>query len=90
LGYASISRVNFLATNGQLGSESFDCVACQLGKQSALPFNKSDYVFSAHFDLIPSDVWGPAPIPTMGGSRYCDICGWLFSIHMDLSFTKSV
>jgi hypothetical protein len=31
LGYASVSRIRPLATNGQLGSvesESFDCVAC--------------------------------------------------------------
>jgi hypothetical protein len=53
-----------------VGSESFDCVACQLGKQSALPFNKSDSVSSNPFDLVHSDVWGPAPIPTMGVSRY--------------------
>jgi hypothetical protein len=73
LGHASISRVHSLAICGQLGfvgSESFDCVACQLGKQSALPFNKSDYVSSSPFDLVHSDVWGPVPIPTMGGSRY--------------------
>jgi len=71
--HASISRVSSLATTGQLGfigSESFDCVACQLGKQSALPFNKSDYISSAPFDLVHFDVWGHAPIPTMGGSRY--------------------
>jgi transposase InsO family protein len=27
-------------------------------------------ISSAPFDLVHSDVWGPAPIPTMGGSRY--------------------
>jgi hypothetical protein len=73
LGHASISRIPSLATSGRLGSvesESFDCVACQLGKQSALPFNNSDYISFAHFDLVNSDVCGPAPIPTMGGSRY--------------------
>jgi len=73
LGHAFVSQVSSLATSGQLvsvGSESFDCVACQLGKKSALPFHKSDSVSSAPFDLVHSDVWGPVPIPTMGGSRY--------------------
>jgi hypothetical protein len=47
LGHASISHIRSLATSGQLGSiefESFDCVACQFGKQSVLPFNNSDIV----------------------------------------------
>jgi hypothetical protein len=73
LGHASVSRICSLATSGQLGSvesESFDCVACQLGKQSALPFNNSDSISSALFDLVHSDVWSLAPIPTMGGSCY--------------------
>ena len=73
LGHASVSCIRSLATSGQLGSvefESFDCVACQLGKQSALPFNNSDTISFAPFDLVHSDVWGLAPIPTMGGSRY--------------------
>ena len=43
---------------------------CQLGKQSTLPFNNSESIASATFDFIYSDVWGPSPVPTMGGSRY--------------------
>jgi hypothetical protein len=73
LGHASVSRIHSLATSGQLGSvesESFNYVACPLGKQSTLPFNNSDSISSAPFDLVHSDVWGPAPIPTMGGSCY--------------------
>ena len=43
---------------------------CQFGKQTALPFNNSvSHVFSS-FDFIHSDVWGPSPISTPGGSRY--------------------
>jgi hypothetical protein len=59
LGHASVSRIRSLATSGQLGSvesKSFDCVACQLGKQNALPFNNSDSISSAPFDLVHSDV----------------------------------
>ena len=36
----------------------------------ALPFNNSDSIAKAPFDLIHSDIWGPSPNPTMGGSRY--------------------
>ena len=48
----------------------FEALHCQLGKQTALPFNNSvSHAFSP-FDLIHSDVWGPSPITIHGGSRY--------------------
>jgi hypothetical protein len=73
LGHASLPRVQLLASQGHLGSvnlQSFDCVSCHLGKQTHLSFNKSDSFSSAPFDLVHSDIWGPAPISTEGGSRY--------------------
>ncbi len=42
-------------------------MSCQLGKQPALPFNNSESIASATFDLIHSDLWGPSPVPTVGG-----------------------
>ena len=73
LGHASSSRVQQLASRGLLGSvstENFDCVSCQLGKQPALPFNSSESISTDIFDLIHSDVWGPSPVSSIGGSRY--------------------
>ena len=73
LGHASFSRVQQLASRGLLVSvstENFDCVSCQLGKQPALPFNSSESISTYIFDLIHSDVWGPSPISSIGGSRY--------------------
>ena len=55
LGHASSSRVQQLASRGLLGSvpiENFDCVSCQVGKQSTLPFNTSESIFIDIFDLI--------------------------------------
>ena len=72
LGHASISRVKQLVSKGLLGSvsnKSFDCMSCQFGKQTALPFNNSVSHALFSFDLIHSDVWGPSPISTAGGSR---------------------
>ena len=73
LGHASSSRVHQLASRGLLGSlstKSFDCVSCQLGKQSVLPFNTSESISTDIFDLIHSDVWGPSSVSSIGGSRY--------------------
>ena len=73
LGHASISRIKQLVSRGLLGSvsnKSFDCMPCQFGKQTALPFNNNVSYALSSFDLIHSDVWGPSLISTPGGSRY--------------------
>ena len=73
LGHPSLSRLQLLASQGHLGLvqfQKFDCTSCHFGKQTKLPFNKSDSFSSAPFDLIHSDIWGPAPVPTEGGSKY--------------------
>ena len=53
-----------------MSTENFDCVSCQLGKQPALPFNSSESISTDIFDIIHSDVWGPSPVSSIGGSRY--------------------
>ena len=90
LGHASFSQVQQLVSRGLLGSvstENFDCVSCQLGKQSALPFNTSESISIDIFDLIHSDVWGPSSVSSIGGSRYFVVFvddysrySWIFNI----------
>ncbi|WKA06380.1 hypothetical protein VitviT2T_024283 [Vitis vinifera] len=73
LGHAPSSRVQQLVSRGLLGSvskDNFDCTSCQLGKQPSLPFNNSDSISKSIFELIHSDVWGPSPVASIGGSRY--------------------
>ena len=43
------------------------CKACQLVKQHRLPFMKESKGF---LDIIHSDVWGPAQLPTIDKRRY--------------------
>uniref|UniRef100_A0A2N9IU69 Integrase catalytic domain-containing protein n=1 Tax=Fagus sylvatica TaxID=28930 RepID=A0A2N9IU69_FAGSY len=72
LGHVSLPRIQTLVSRGLLGSVSsspFDCMPCQLGKQPVLPFNNSESIASATFDLIHSDIWGPSPVPTTQYSK---------------------
>uniref|UniRef100_A0A2N9ILM3 Integrase catalytic domain-containing protein n=1 Tax=Fagus sylvatica TaxID=28930 RepID=A0A2N9ILM3_FAGSY len=72
LDHVSLPRIQTLVSRGLLGSVSsspFDCMPCQLGKQPTLPFNNSESIASATFDLIHSDVWGPSPVPTTQYSK---------------------
>ena len=73
LGHVSLGRLRLLVSKGVLGptlNEHLDCQFCQLAKQPALSFNKSISISSAPFDLVHSDIWGPSPTNTMGGSQY--------------------
>jgi hypothetical protein len=92
LGHVSLPRIQTLVSRGLLGSvfsSPFDCMPCQLGKQPALPFNNSESIVSVTFDLIHSDVWGPFPIPTVGGSRYFVIFVDDFSRYTWIYFMKN-
>ena len=73
LNHTSLSCLQLLVFQGHLSSVQFlkfDYISCHFGKQTKLPFNNSDTFSSAPFDLIHSDIWGPASIPIEGGSRY--------------------
>ncbi|PKU62264.1 Retrovirus-related Pol polyprotein from transposon TNT 1-94 [Dendrobium catenatum] len=51
-------------------SNKFFCTSCTVAKCHKFPFNKTHSVSSAAFDLIHSDVWGPAPVHSMDSFRY--------------------
>jgi hypothetical protein len=73
LAHSSIGKMRHLVSQGHLGSvtnESLECTSCQTAKQPALSFNKSTSISNSSFNLVHSDIWGPAPTPSMGGSRY--------------------
>ena len=46
------------------------CQACQLGKSYKLPFANSSTVYNKLFEFIEADLWGPAPIVSLGYSFY--------------------
>ncbi|PKU74388.1 Retrovirus-related Pol polyprotein from transposon TNT 1-94 [Dendrobium catenatum] len=49
---------------------SFICKSCNVAKSHKHFFNKSMSNSSSPFDLIHSDVWGPAPHASLDGFRY--------------------
>jgi hypothetical protein len=91
LGHVSVQKLRTLISSGFLGQvkyDSVDCVSCQLAKQPALSFNNSDSLSHASFDLIHSDIWGPSPTATVGGSKYFVIFvddfsryTWIYLMH---------
>ena len=47
-----------------------DCETCKFAKQTRLPFYNSNSKSNEPFELIHSDVWGPAPTTSHDGFKY--------------------
>lgn len=50
--------------------EPFNCLHCQLAKQTTLSFSKSNSTSHIHFGLVQSETWGPSPTPTVNSYKY--------------------
>jgi hypothetical protein len=75
LGHAQSFALHFLKNKGLIdvvGRIKSDhiCDSCQLGKLSRLPFSNSKHLSSSIFEKIHCDLWGPAPILSIGKFRY--------------------
>ncbi|KAL5804740.1 hypothetical protein ACOSQ3_031540 [Xanthoceras sorbifolium] len=84
ISHPSLSRLQLLASQGHLDSiqfQKFDCNSCHFGKQTKLPFNNSASFSLAHFNIIHSDIWDPAPVPTEGD---LNILSYLWMIFLDI------
>ena len=47
-----------------------NCEVCKLAKHTRLPFTTSNSKSSKIFELVHSDVWGPAPVDSYNGFKY--------------------
>jgi len=46
------------------------CTHCLYGKMHNLPFPKSQFTAFTPFELVHSDLWGPAPMNSIYGFKY--------------------
>uniref|UniRef100_A0A2N9IT47 Integrase catalytic domain-containing protein n=1 Tax=Fagus sylvatica TaxID=28930 RepID=A0A2N9IT47_FAGSY len=75
LGHMSEKGMKVLLSKGKLPnlkSVEFDmCESCILGKQKKVSFLKGGRTpKSKKLELVHTDLWGPSPIASLGGSRY--------------------
>ncbi|RVW77417.1 Retrovirus-related Pol polyprotein from transposon TNT 1-94 [Vitis vinifera] len=75
LGHMSEKGMKILLSKGKLPklkSIDFDiCESCILGKQKKVSFLKTGRTSKAEkLELVHTDLWGPSPVASLGGSRY--------------------
>ncbi|PKU65364.1 Retrovirus-related Pol polyprotein from transposon TNT 1-94 [Dendrobium catenatum] len=68
--------------------QSIPCDSCNKAKSHKIVFNKNTTVTSKPFDLIHTDVWGPASLTSSDGFRYYIIFiddhtrfSWIYFLH---------
>ncbi|PKU86871.1 Retrovirus-related Pol polyprotein from transposon TNT 1-94 [Dendrobium catenatum] len=68
--------------------KNFSCTSCIVAKSHKLQFNKRNSISSSLFDLIHTDVWGPALIISTAGFHYyviflddCTRFTWIYFMH---------
>jgi hypothetical protein len=93
LGHICGCQLFALLHRGLLGpvssQESLDhCQGCRLGMQIQLPYHSSELVSQRPFDLVHSDIWGPAPFVSKGSHKYYIIFIDDFSHHAWIYFMK--
>ena len=75
LGHMSEKGIKMLLSKGklpELKSVDFDmCESCILGKQKKVSFLKTGRTPKVEkLELVHTDLWGPFPVASLGGSRY--------------------
>ena len=75
LGHMSVKGMKMLTAKGALeGLKSVDmglCESCVMGKQKRVSFTKAAREpKKVRLEMVHTDVWGPSPVSSLGGSRY--------------------
>ena len=75
MGHISEKGLKVLVKNDKFPKMNWDemetCEDCILGKQRRVSFSKSPpQIKQAKLELVHSDVWGPAPVDSISGSKY--------------------
>ena len=69
LGHPSVTCLRQIISSGSLGNVTFKIylfvLSCRVSKSIALPFHRSTTHTTHAFDLVHSDIWGPASQPTL-------------------------
>ena len=74
LGHPNAHTLRLLLQNNGLPCNSStvvnSCIHCLHGKMHRLPFPSSRFVANSPFELVHSDLWGPAPLDSINGYKY--------------------
>ena len=74
LGHSSERSLEILRKREMINGESFNklefCEECVLGKQTKVSFGEGKHDSRNVLEYVHTDVWGPAPVASLGGACY--------------------
>ena len=74
LGHVSEKSLDVLRRREMIDGESFSklefCEECVMGKQTRVSFGEGKHDSRGILEYVHTDVWGPAPVASLGGARY--------------------
>ena len=78
LGYENLARLTSMASGISITADEFReagesegfCEPCAMGKQHRQPFKASQHAATQPLELVHTDVCGPLPVTSLGGSNY--------------------
>lgn len=69
------ARGGFLGVKIDKSSDIFDCESCTAGKihEESIPKKRENPMSKTFGEVWYADIWGPAPVASIGGNQYCEI-----------------
>lgn len=90
LGHPSLPLLKKLSPQFQ-NIPALECESCKFAKLHRISLGpRINKRVESTFELVHSDVWGPCPVVSKTGYKYCHFCGWFFSNDLDLLYEESI
>ena len=85
---ARLEKISGLSQVSDKEIHGFECKDCLLGKGTRLPAPPNDTRATVPLAVVHTDIWGPSPVPSIGGCKYFLTCYDDYTHKVHITFLK--